>query len=323
MNATFCLSSNIVPQTHASNIGTWFQLERLSRLLINYYQEVYVISGPLWLSQEQFKNRILSIDLVKKNESPNVKKFVLDENSKKENGNYINPHSKNDESYIDNFERLKDFKNREDLKNQEDFNNSDTQDSVNKPNEVGRLSKNKKRFFEILTNWWGQIFIRFMDDEKRKKIENDKIESVVIGDRCVHVPTHLFKIIFCIRPIIDENERYQNDENKVVDTDTLKRRNKPFVLFQAFVVPNDSKTIGISILDCQRSIRFIEFYSGLNFEGLMDYASDESLNEIARFAQQGIVTDIGRLMLGDGIELADFIAQLKPLDREGNIRNSY
>jgi len=52
MNQTFYLS-NIVPQDLDNNGNYWNRLEIYCRELTNLYSDVYIISGPLWLAQEE------------------------------------------------------------------------------------------------------------------------------------------------------------------------------------------------------------------------------------------------------------------------------
>ncbi|KAJ3034306.1 hypothetical protein HDV00_005214 [Rhizophlyctis rosea] len=49
MKDTFYLSANIVPQDYNNNVWYWNRLELFVRDLTNHYDEVHVLTGPLWL----------------------------------------------------------------------------------------------------------------------------------------------------------------------------------------------------------------------------------------------------------------------------------
>ena len=49
MKESFFLS-NIVPQNFENNVGFWYRLEEYCRSLSKRFSDVYVISGPLFLS---------------------------------------------------------------------------------------------------------------------------------------------------------------------------------------------------------------------------------------------------------------------------------
>jgi DNA/RNA endonuclease G (NUC1) len=52
LDGTFKLSANILPQEYTNNASDWLRLERWSRGLIKHgFDDVYVISGPLFLSE--------------------------------------------------------------------------------------------------------------------------------------------------------------------------------------------------------------------------------------------------------------------------------
>ncbi|KAJ1606572.1 Nuc1p like endonuclease G [Cryptosporidium canis] len=57
---TFYLSGNILPQDLSNNGGDWYRLELISRELTKYYQDVYVVSGPLFAP-----NHMRSQDFIK------------------------------------------------------------------------------------------------------------------------------------------------------------------------------------------------------------------------------------------------------------------
>ena len=52
LDETFKLSANILPQELSNNGSDWLRLERWSRGLLKQYEDVYVISGPLFLPAE-------------------------------------------------------------------------------------------------------------------------------------------------------------------------------------------------------------------------------------------------------------------------------
>ncbi|PHJ21579.1 dna rna non-specific endonuclease [Cystoisospora suis] len=52
LRSTFSLGANIIPQNQAVNANQWFRLEALSKNLTDLYEEVFVVSGPLWLPRD-------------------------------------------------------------------------------------------------------------------------------------------------------------------------------------------------------------------------------------------------------------------------------
>ncbi|CEM24561.1 unnamed protein product [Vitrella brassicaformis CCMP3155] len=55
MDQTFWLSGNILPQEMSNNGSDWLRLEHLSRHLTRYYEDVYCVSGPLFLPQPSIR----------------------------------------------------------------------------------------------------------------------------------------------------------------------------------------------------------------------------------------------------------------------------
>jgi len=51
MGSTFLLSTNMVPQDREINRGLWLQLEKIVRRLTKWFDEVYVVTGPLFLPE--------------------------------------------------------------------------------------------------------------------------------------------------------------------------------------------------------------------------------------------------------------------------------
>ena len=49
LDETFLLSANIVPQDMSSNGSDWLRLERFTRALLERHDDVYIISGPLFM----------------------------------------------------------------------------------------------------------------------------------------------------------------------------------------------------------------------------------------------------------------------------------
>ena len=52
MNETFHFT-NIVPQDFKNNSGFWYQMESYCRKLTENYDDVYVVSGPLYLPAKE------------------------------------------------------------------------------------------------------------------------------------------------------------------------------------------------------------------------------------------------------------------------------
>ncbi|TPX61749.1 hypothetical protein SpCBS45565_g07201 [Spizellomyces sp. 'palustris'] len=51
MKESFLLSANIVPQDYDNNVWYWNRLELYVRDLTNYFDDVYTLTGPLWLPE--------------------------------------------------------------------------------------------------------------------------------------------------------------------------------------------------------------------------------------------------------------------------------
>jgi len=68
MNQTFYLT-NIIPQDIDNNGNYWNRLEIFCRNLTKQYQDVYIISGPLWLTND-YSPRQHSLPILKPNELP-------------------------------------------------------------------------------------------------------------------------------------------------------------------------------------------------------------------------------------------------------------
>ncbi|OII75385.1 Nuc1p like endonuclease G [Cryptosporidium ubiquitum] len=71
---TFYLSGNILPQDLSNNGGDWYRLELISRELTKYYQDVYVVSGPLfapsYMRSQHFKDLAKNLENIKKEDPP-------------------------------------------------------------------------------------------------------------------------------------------------------------------------------------------------------------------------------------------------------------
>ncbi|KAL3128120.1 DNA/RNA non-specific endonuclease [Cryptosporidium hominis] len=71
---TFYLSGNILPQDLSNNGADWYRLELISRELTNYYQDVYVVSGPLfapnYMRSKDFKKLAQNLESIKKEDPP-------------------------------------------------------------------------------------------------------------------------------------------------------------------------------------------------------------------------------------------------------------
>ncbi|KAH8584005.1 Nuc1p like endonuclease G [Cryptosporidium sp. chipmunk genotype I] len=71
---TFYLSGNILPQDLSNNGGDWYRLELISRELTKYYQDVYVVSGPLfapnYMRSKDFIKLAQSLENIEKEAPP-------------------------------------------------------------------------------------------------------------------------------------------------------------------------------------------------------------------------------------------------------------
>lgn len=154
----------------------------------------------------------------------------------------------------------------------------------------------------ILTvqNWIDRLR-RYLNREERKTklVKNHEVTYATIGTHCVAVPTHLFKIILAVNPRRVSGEDVGNEK-----IDPL-----PLVMIETFVVPNN-KNREKSINSLQRSVRFVEFYSGLDFSGLMEFASSACLAELGRRSAEGkIPRDISSI-IGDGSQMPKLIKEV-------------
>lgn len=212
MQSTFILSSNIVPQTRECNVSIWASLERFSRRLVAYYGSVYVVSGPLWMTERDYAKKELAARITDK------KNRVLTDNL---------PESRVSSDELSN-KRL--------------------------------LSRLHRR----ISQWMKSLIKR-----KQSSVNDisDMCKYYTIGDHCVAVPTHLFKIIVAVDP--------------ATNTASSKTQTPlPFVIVAAFVVPNTTYLSAhldpvSAVLSCVRSIEYIEFRSGLDFSGIVEYATEQ------------------------------------------------
>lgn len=71
---TFYLSGNILPQDLSNNGGDWYRLELLSRELTDYYNDVYVVSGPIfapnYMRSKDFAKIAQNMEDIKKEDPP-------------------------------------------------------------------------------------------------------------------------------------------------------------------------------------------------------------------------------------------------------------
>ncbi|CBZ49837.1 putative DNA/RNA non-specific endonuclease domain-containing protein [Neospora caninum Liverpool] len=71
LQSTFSLGANIIPQNQAVNAGAWFKLEVLTKSLARLYEEVYVVSGPLWIPHDLVSRApLVSVPRAQKYTSP-------------------------------------------------------------------------------------------------------------------------------------------------------------------------------------------------------------------------------------------------------------
>ncbi|XP_065668899.1 nuclease EXOG, mitochondrial [Hydra vulgaris] len=87
MKESFLLS-NIVPQNFENNVGFWYRLEAYCRSLSKRFSDVYVISGPLFLSENTSQNepKFIKYQVIGKNEvavPTHLYKVILVENNNK------------------------------------------------------------------------------------------------------------------------------------------------------------------------------------------------------------------------------------------------
>jgi len=64
MQETFYLT-NILPQDYDNNGGFWYRMENYCRALTNRFSDVYVISGPLFLSHNMRDKKMVTFQVIK------------------------------------------------------------------------------------------------------------------------------------------------------------------------------------------------------------------------------------------------------------------
>ena len=62
MNDTFLLS-NILPQNYDNNANFWYRMEAFCRNLTKQFNNVYVISGPLWLPYQHDDKKFVKYEV--------------------------------------------------------------------------------------------------------------------------------------------------------------------------------------------------------------------------------------------------------------------
>ncbi|KAH8741564.1 endonuclease G-like 1 [Cryptosporidium ryanae] len=197
---TFYLSGNIVPQELSNNGGDWYRLELLSRKLTDYYEDVYVVSGPLFMP-----NNMRSEDFIELAKNMSSEK---EEPPKDALGQICVIHKK---------------------------------DVVEKARELG---DEKKINPKLIVN----------SDMKDSPIK--KVTYEVIGNKCVSVPTHLFKIILGAKPrkgILSNNEAL------------------PPVVLGSFIMKNAPEEIRRELREYLVPLKSIEISTGLNFSGIREF----------------------------------------------------
>lgn len=141
--------------------------------------------------------------------------------------------------------------------------------SADKQEDVAYHVAQEQRWFE---KWWyslQQAVSRWLAHRMLSKLYkaetmNSACTYDVIGERCIAVPTHLFKIVLATHPLCLPEQQQPS---------------LPSVVLAAFVVPNTNdyaidEDMRPILLGSVRSVEYIEFYSGLDFSGLMQYVAE-------------------------------------------------
>ncbi|KAK6588803.1 endonuclease G-like 1 [Cryptosporidium xiaoi] len=208
---TFYLSGNILPQELSNNGGDWYRLELLSRKLTDYYEDVYIVSGPLFMPNNMRSEDFLNLAKKVSGEKEEPPKDAL--------GQICVIHKK---------------------------------DVVEKARELG----DEKRINPKL------IVNSNMEDSPVRKVTYD-----VIGNKCVSVPTHLFKIILGVRP--------KKEMKNGVD-------GLPPVVLGSFIMRNAPEENRHELEEYMVPLRSIEISTGLNFSGIREFAALQIRNSMTK-----------------------------------------
>ncbi|KAF8819892.1 Dna/Rna non-specific endonuclease [Cardiosporidium cionae] len=275
LDDTFYLSSNIIPQDSRINCGLWRKLEILSRGLTQLYTTVYCISGPLWLPAEDSSIAALASHSVSTASTP-------------VRGRVLTP----------TYEILREPPSSSTAEIPP-FSPPSATLSQSMPTQGGDeealLSIEKRSSSSI-----GSSSNSFTLKDSKKQGE---IFYTVIGERCVAVPTHLFKIIVAAYPLQNtalptssfasdaSPSHSQGTSPPKEDSTNAASAMLPFsfmpstfslplppVLCAAFLIPNisPSPTEGKggahgSIIRHQVPLETIEWASGLDFRGFLEF----------------------------------------------------
>jgi len=170
MNQTFYLS-NIVPQDLDNNGNYWNRLEIYCRELTNQFSDVYIISGPLWLpEQESITDQTSKSEQIVKPEDSNVLKAAK-------------------ETIIEKQLPLTNVNNQ----TLPTVKLSDSSDK-NSGNDESKKKVAVKSASDTPPN---------PDRKFRPKPPKKFVKYQVLGNNNVAVPTHLFKIVLIEDPLLD------------------------------------------------------------------------------------------------------------------------
>eukprot|EP00918_Siedleckia_nematoides_P052878 GHVU01115438.1.p1 GENE.GHVU01115438.1~~GHVU01115438.1.p1 ORF type:complete len:615 (-),score=71.43 GHVU01115438.1:2534-4378(-) len=235
MEATFLLSSNIIPQELSANCADWYRLEVYTRLLTRVYGDVYVISGPLWLPSGT-------------GASP---------------GRTVEPSAAAADKAIPTVHSHEDTQPQ--LSNQISFcaGGSPTPSSSASASASASSSSSSPP---------SNAPVPAPSPHPSPLLQ--KVTYEVIGARQIAAPTHTFKVVFATGARKKQLPPLFPDQHEPAKDSLVPSKDLPPVAIAAFIVPNSPERNDYPLEQFQVPLGGLEILSGLDFSGLLDFAVD-------------------------------------------------
>ncbi|OII78208.1 DNA RNA non-specific endonuclease family protein [Cryptosporidium andersoni] len=262
LSQTFLLSGNIVPQNLANNGSDWYRIERLSRHLTYFYDDVYIVSGPLFIPEN-----MTSADLRKLRTDFNV----LESPPKGSLGQICVLHE-------DDSSETKDQNYTEYNKVRSVTFHTLGDKMVAAPTHLFKVIIAVNPKSDVLTR--GSVKVP-------KEFERPKSSNEVVLDLSESDATHE-------TPNITGNGD-NSVENTIQDHNLVTKGTKckiPPVVIGSFIMANGPAPEVLPLKEYLVPVRTIEMLSGLNFSGLLDFAKQKAQNYLSPEAFDKEVTSI-------------------------------
>ncbi|KAL7069009.1 DNA/RNA non-specific endonuclease family protein [Cryptosporidium serpentis] len=248
LSQTFLLSGNIVPQNLANNGSDWYRTERLSRHLTYFYDDVYIVSGPLFIPQN-----MTSADLRKLRTDFNV----LEAPPKGSLGQICVLHK-------DNSSETKDQNYTEYNKVRSVTFNTLGDKMVAAPTHLFKVIIAVNPKSDVLTRGSVKVPKEFERPKFSNKVE---VLNLLESDAAHETPNNITA------------NGDNSVENTIQDHNLVTKGTKykiPPVVIGSFVMANAPAPKVLPLKEYFVPIRTIEMLSGLNFGGLLDFAKQKA-----------------------------------------------